>query len=732
MNRPTSAFWFLLLVVISIRSSAEEPISLAEIRGGAVELRCDVSTSVPRVTLRWNASYFPVTSLNLYRRLPGQGGWGAAIPLAAGATSYADHGAQAGALYEYRLVRQQSSGATPVAEGFLWAGVNLPMVDKRGRMILVVDETIAGPLAVELDRLIADYVGDGWDVVRTDVSRYATPVQVKDAIRGWYAVDPGVTKVALLVGHVPVPLSGQVCPDGHWEAPPLPHHRGAWPTDAYYGDMDGTWTDSSVNYAVANVNGTTNNNFPGDGKFDVSLLTGEFLPELTIGRIDLSNMAGVANGVGEVELLRRYLNRLHAFRHRQAPFAILGERVLIDDDTFGPSWNLPLAGHAWSGGVSLFGNAAVAAGDWVPGLQAQDHLVAWGFGPGSFTGAGGVAASTDFRDTRCRAVVNLLFGSFFGDWNTADNFLRAPLVGRSDAHGLVSLWSGVPPWQMFPLAAGGTISDVYQFTLRELNWPSGPYPPADASWLSPDQSHVAIMGDPVLRIAPPRPVSNLQANVSGAQVTLQWANPVGESNPLGSRIYRATSWSGPFERIGAQTAANATTFVDTVPSSGTWHYMVRAVRRHTSASASYDNPAQGVFTTATVETPSYATWSAGLSNAAETADPNGDGIPNLLAYAIGATSGMSPAVTLLPQTSGIHGIRVSYSDKADVDYQIQFSPNFSIWYTVARKPPAGAWALNAGSGYALQAQMTLGFDGGVVVGHAGSLVRGCWRLKAGR
>ena len=43
-------------------------------------------------------------------------------------------------------------------------------------------------------------------------------------------------------GHVPVPYSGDIVPDGH-----MPDHVGAWPCDGFYGDMDGTWTDNAVN-----------------------------------------------------------------------------------------------------------------------------------------------------------------------------------------------------------------------------------------------------------------------------------------------------------------------------------------------------------------------------------------------------------------------------------------------------------------------------------------------------
>jgi hypothetical protein len=43
----------------------------------------------------------------------------------------------------------------------------------------------------------------------------------------------------VLIGNVPVPYSGDLNPDGHSD------HDGAWPTDTYYAEMNGTWTDAS-------------------------------------------------------------------------------------------------------------------------------------------------------------------------------------------------------------------------------------------------------------------------------------------------------------------------------------------------------------------------------------------------------------------------------------------------------------------------------------------------------
>ncbi len=565
------------------------------IRSTAVELRAAVSTSVPRVTLHWNASALPSTGIMVYRRAAGATNWGAGTALAAAALSYADPTAAAGVRYEYKIVRQQTSPFSRAVEGHLWAGVNIPAVTERGRIILIIDNTMSGPLAPEITRLISDLTGDGWLVAWSEVARTATVPAVKAVIKTRYDESPSDTKAVFLLGHVPVPYSGNVCPDGHSD--PEGNHRGAWPADAYYGDMDGVWTDSTVNNILSNADGTRNHNVPGDGKFDQSLLVGEHLPELAVGRVDLANMDGMSGMVPEVTLLRRYLDRHHAFRHRLAPFTTLGERAMVDNN-FGYYDGLGFAASGWASGISLFGNGATnEILDWVATLRDQDYLVAYGCGPGSFFNARDVSDINDYRATRTRAVFQMLFGSYFGDWEKYDVYLRAPLIGTIDSHGLISVWSGVPKWQMFPLAAGGTMADAYRHVIYEVNQPGGPFPPTDESWSNPDQTHVAIMGDPVLRLQPVKPVTGLGAFLVGNQVSLNWVNPTGEANFLGCRVYRSPSEVGPYVQVGGQTAAGATSYVDKLPASGTYHYMVRAIKRQTTASASYENPAQGGFTT---------------------------------------------------------------------------------------------------------------------------------------
>jgi len=157
--------------------------------------------------------------------------WGKGIVLPGSATSFVDADVEPGAAYEYQVVKN-----TPQYNGYgyIYAGLKVPLIENRGRLLLVVDKTFATELAEELGQLEQDIVGDGWTVKRLEVGRTDAVTSVKALIRAEYEADPATTKAVFLFGHVPVPYSGDIVPDGH-----APDHEGAWPCDGYYGDMDG-------------------------------------------------------------------------------------------------------------------------------------------------------------------------------------------------------------------------------------------------------------------------------------------------------------------------------------------------------------------------------------------------------------------------------------------------------------------------------------------------------------
>src|SRR5579859_3682294 len=227
----------------------------------SVQLSALVQKSPPQITLIWpQDSCERPKSYSVYRKLPAERSWGHGAVLSGAATSYVDTNVVVGTPYEYQVVKSSSYAGY----GYLYAGIELPAVEARGKLVLVVDTSFTASLTNELVQLQQDLIGDGWSVIRLDVSRSDTVVNVKSLIRAVYQTDPANVKCLFLFGHVPVPYSGNIVPDGH-----APDHQGAWPCDGYYGDMDGTWTDTSVN--VSRATDPRNRNVPGDGKFDQSI-----------------------------------------------------------------------------------------------------------------------------------------------------------------------------------------------------------------------------------------------------------------------------------------------------------------------------------------------------------------------------------------------------------------------------------------------------------------------------
>lgn len=251
----------------------------------SVQLSAAVQTAPARITLVWPADPGATGYLVQRRNVTGAdafGNWGTGVSLPAEAVSYVDNAVAVGVPYEYRVTKQGQTTSYYSGTGYLHAGIELPPVEQRGTILLLVDATHASALADELARLKQDLVGDGWRVVRRDVSRTATVPQVKSLILTEHQADPQL-KALLLFDRIRVPYSGNIAPDGHT------NHLGAWPADAFYGDLDGVYTDTTVNSTGASL--SRHHNVPGDGKYDQTYASGpNYVVELEVGRVDLSSL----------------------------------------------------------------------------------------------------------------------------------------------------------------------------------------------------------------------------------------------------------------------------------------------------------------------------------------------------------------------------------------------------------------------------------------------------------
>jgi len=562
---PGRLFTVVLLLLAGLTSGIVSAQSVVE--DYAVRVSAATQTNPPRITLSWPGDPSSL-SYKVYRKSRDATSWGVAVNLGAQATNYADAGVGLGFGYEYRVVKTATNMALAtnyVGEGYVYAGFGIPLVENRGKVVLLVDSTLAPELAPELATLIQDLTGDGWTVLRHDVNRTDAVPAIRTLIRNDYTADPARVKAVFLLGHVPVPYAGDYMPDGHTD------HRGAWPADGYYGDMDGNWTDSTINRSTAAD--PRNRNVPGDGKFDQSLFPSPL--ELQVGRVDMVNMPGL--GASEVELMRRYLKKNHAFRHR---FFTLEPRGLIDDN-FGVFGGEAFAVNGWRNFAALFGADNTIAGDWLTTLSTQGFLWGYGCGDGTYTSAGGVL-STDLLVTNDpRVAFTFLFGSYFGDWDSTHNLMRASLA--TPGYTLTCAWAGRPHWVVHHMALGETIGFCTRLTQNN----STLYAANGAARLV----HIALLGDPTLRLHPVVPPTNLVSRADGlGGMVLTWTP---SSDPvLGYAIYRAATAAGPFGRVNAQ-FTTSTNYTVTPGVAGV--YMVRAVILQNSASGNYYNPSQGAF-----------------------------------------------------------------------------------------------------------------------------------------
>ncbi|MCX5757802.1 MAG: fibronectin type III domain-containing protein [Candidatus Hydrogenedentes bacterium] len=524
-----------------------------------------VQESPPKITLSWPAST-GTGAIYVYRKTDADSWWvmPAIATLASTATTVNDTGVSVGTPYEYMVYQDEPSISG--RRGQVYSGIKIPVVEDRGKIVLIVDNTMTTTLSSELTRLVQDLVGDGWRVLRHDVARTETVPNVKALIKADYDADPTKVNAVFLFGHVPVPYSGDINPDGHSD------HLGAWPADVFYGDMNETWTDTTVNDTGASR--TENRNVPGDGKYDQSTLPTDLA--LMVGRVDLANMPAFA--LSEAELLRQYLGKDHDFR--QKTITAQARALVADNFTSGYPEGFAQSGWRFS---PLVGAGNVTAGAWSSLVGVgNDYLLAYGCGPGSWTSVGGCATTSDYAANTYRAMFQMLFGSYFGDWDNTNNVLRAPLCNPT--YGLTSCWVARPNWFIHHMALGKPIG----YGARLATTDSLYYMSYGAR-----EVHIALMGDPTLRLQYVAPPSAPTATAAGGNVDLAWtASP--DTGILGYHVYRSADPGGPFTRLST-VLVSGVSYSDTAPLSGDSTYMIRAVRLETSASGTYYNASQGIF-----------------------------------------------------------------------------------------------------------------------------------------
>lgn len=521
-------------------------------------------------------------------------------------TAWIDDTTEAGKRYEY-VVKAQTDYLNPeqyaewypynifaatLKTGIAAVATGAPLVENRGRVLLVVEKSLAANLSIELERFEADLAGDGWTFARIEVLSTALPPAVRTAIQAEYYKDPVNTKKVILIGSVAQPYSGWLSPDGHGQR--------VLPGDLYYGDMDGVWTDNlTFSSGFSDPWGADVSNKAGDGRFDQNFVPddGDGSPlEMMVARIDLKNMTSFELN-GE-QLAARYFEKNHLFRHGLNK---IEQRSMIEANfNFGDQ-------KTWYSFSAMFGpdkietNPGNSAWNNKVSLKNLPHAWFYGSGAGNATGAGGVGSTADFAASERKVAFVSLYGSYFHRYTYKNCFLRAPLCMPN--YGLTSIWNF---GYFHGMATGSTVGegalidlDGFEELMKRAEKPEQQAALTAIPMPTPKPMPFKILlGDPTLRLHVVAPVANPSASNTNGKVNLTW-EPSVDPDVLGYNVYRiraAEFGTAVFEKINAALVVDPS-YIDAAPiydEEAT--YMVRAVKLETTG---YYNASQGVFVSIT-------------------------------------------------------------------------------------------------------------------------------------
>ncbi len=533
--------------------------------------------------------------IEIKRRVVGTTSW--ETTRAALGTNFFDSTVVAGQRYEYHLNTRilQSNGLPDEYGTYLKGSLNGAPLHNPGKIILLVDKVLTNFMEPEIKGYITNLVGDGWQILRLDVPRhidaFSTPTAnvtnyffmtniIKPFVNSNYAQFGSEIKYVLALGHVPVAYTGTTADDGHTTTFVHGAHGGAWASDLFYGDVDGIWTDTIT---ATNSSFGFNLNVPGDGRFDQDKLPnnagGVHNLEIGVARLDLSFLVSLPDD--EVTLMKKYFTKNSNYRKGVTSFSAramyadytattstLAQQFATESLTKAGVLQQPLLGDVFADSSSfLFGVQAGPSyfdriNDSIPGYEHTTGQV----------GTGQTATNCAFYYLR---------GSYFPDFNSQDNFLRAPLAMPNGGLATVG-FLGFPGWRAAGLGVGQSIgSDMADVA---SNWRT----PGNAQ----SARQIEIMGDPTLRYPILAPASGLSWKVTNNTVALTWTAAPGAA---GYYVYRSTNGiNGVFQQI-TTTPVTGLNYTDSSTPSGNIMYMVRASAKAITGSGTFTNLSQGVF-----------------------------------------------------------------------------------------------------------------------------------------
>lgn len=546
-----------------------------------------VSTDSTRSAIQVSWSSFSTTPLLLRYRYKAKtsNSWSSWVNLTSTDTSFNDT-ITTGTEREYQVQADTSSLTNNYLHyGNILAGHAVPVNEELGRILILVDSAYIGVLDSALEAFKWSLWLDGYLPEIDYIDNSTNPPYVKSVISTSYNLT-GVSSLygVLLLGHIPVPYSGDFTgsglgyfpPDGHTTTSAPPSHEGAWSTDFYYGDLNGSWTDNTVtNTAGARME---NNNTTGDGKFDQTLRPSNV--EIPVGRVDFNDLSGFTES--DTTLMLRYLAKDVAYRSGQTSYV---GRVL-QDDHLQLLTGEPFGGASFQLSNPIWGDS-VAKLDWNTTLQTENYQWSQGFGFGAYNNCVNVVSSANFATNTYRTTFTTLFGSYFGDFDSENNLMRSALASRGEI--LTCAWGGRPKWYFHQMATGNPIGLSVMNSQNNRNGSQFIYP--DGLY-GAGLIHTTFQGDISLKLYPYEQVNNLSIRQDSCNQSfvLSWGAHQ-DSNITGYLIQRTDTLFSPFDTSFQVTD---TSFTDHSPASGMNYYVVHAIKSITNCSGMHYEMSYGI------------------------------------------------------------------------------------------------------------------------------------------
>jgi hypothetical protein len=217
-------------------------------------------------------------------------------------------------------------------------------------------------------------------------------------------------------------------------------------------------------------------------------------------------------------------------------------------------------------------------------------MFSYGCGAGSYTSCSGVGGIAEFSKRPITSVFTSVFGSYFGDWDSKDNVLRSVVASRGTV--LTTGWAARPHWFFHPMGLGKPIGEVLLGAQNNTQqympsiYVTKRYPGGVYYQVAPRGTHIALIGDPTLRMTSNMPIETPKniGVTSTVSAQIDWESV---PNANGYLVYKSSSEAGPFEAL-TPSPITETTFNDI---KANWKqdvvYQVRAVMLRETKSGSF-------------------------------------------------------------------------------------------------------------------------------------------------